>query len=350
MTRFAWLQARTQTLVVTGLLAALAVAAAITGVHLSHLYNSLVANCSGGCDLATDQYLNHQRFLQQALDLVARVVPALIGIFWGTPLISREFETGTHRLVWTQGVTRARWVLTKLCLVGLIATAVSGLLTLTITWWFRDIDKVSSNQYGLFDRRDIAPIGYAVFAYAVGVLVGAVLKRTVPAMATTLGIFVFVRVAVALWVRPHLLSPLHRTVSLLDAYRFGFAARNGSGPLLDAQGSGPPNSWTLSSHLVNANGQVASAAERIAFVQQNCPAIAQTPMPSGPTAGKVVERADPSTFEACRQQAAQAFHVVVTYEPAGRYWTFQWLETGIFLGLAVAAVAGSYFWVTRRSA
>jgi hypothetical protein len=32
-------------------------------------------------------------------------VPLLFGLFWGAPLLAREFEDGTHNLAWTQGVT-----------------------------------------------------------------------------------------------------------------------------------------------------------------------------------------------------------------------------------------------------
>jgi len=38
---------------------------------------------------------------------------------------------------------------------------------------------------------------------------------------------------------------------------------------------------------------------------------------------------------------------VVTYQPASRYWTFQWLDVGIFL--ALAALGGCYWWITRRA-
>jgi len=41
------------------------------------------------------------------LDFLVLAVPLLIGMFWGAPLISREFEAGTFRLAWTQGVTRS---------------------------------------------------------------------------------------------------------------------------------------------------------------------------------------------------------------------------------------------------
>ena len=34
----------------------------------------------------------------------------MIGAFWGAPMVARELETGTHRLVWNQSVTRTRWL------------------------------------------------------------------------------------------------------------------------------------------------------------------------------------------------------------------------------------------------
>jgi hypothetical protein len=140
MTRFVWLQARTQTLITAAALAALAVAAAITGIQLSHLYSSLVVHCQSGCDLATSQFLSHDIFMDRALDLLAQIAPALIGVFWGAPLLTRELETGTYRLAWTQSVSRSRWLVTKLAVVGLAAVTLAGLLTLTITWWYRALD------------------------------------------------------------------------------------------------------------------------------------------------------------------------------------------------------------------
>jgi hypothetical protein len=342
VTRFAWLQARTPVLVVVAALAALAVASAVTGVHLAHLRNSLVTHCQTGCDLATAQFLSHQQFLQRALDPLAQVVPALFGIFWGAPLLAREFETGTYRLAWTQSVTRTRWLVTKLAVLGLSTIVLAGLLTLTITWWYRSLDVLDTNQYAVFDRRNIVPIGYAAFAFVSGVLFGAVIRRTLPAMAATLGVFVFTRIAITQWVRPHLLSPMHTTLSLLDANRLGFEASNGSSVRLVVGGGAPPNGWGLSSKLVNASGHVESAADRAAFVHQYCPAVARL-------TGGSAQPPDPTAFRACQTQAAHLFHLVVTYQPASRYWTFQWLETGIYLVLALAAALATYWSVTRRT-
>jgi hypothetical protein len=347
MTRFAWLQARTQSLTAAGLLAGLAVAAAVTGVHLSHLYEALVAHCQSNCEFATSQFLVHDRFLQQALDLVARIAPALLGIFWGAPLLAREFETGTYRLAWTQSVTRSRWVVTKLALIAFATVAIAGLLTLTITWWYRAVDAAGTNQYAVFDRRDIAPIGYAAFAFALGSLAGVIIRRTVPAMATTLGVFVFARVATSIWLRPHLLSPVRESVALLSGDQFGFTVRNASTVQMVAHGSGPLNSWTLSSHFVTNSGHVPSSAELTAFMHQYCPTVGLPPPP--PASGRVFGAVNKAAFDACRLQAAHIYHLVVTYQPAGRYWTFQWLETGIFLMLALIAAIACYWWVTRRS-
>ena len=85
------------------------------------------------------------------------VVPALIGMFWGAPLIARELETGTYRLAWTQGVTRKRWLAVKLGLVGLASMAVAGLLSLMVTWWSSPLDRVNADPFTLFDQRGIVP-------------------------------------------------------------------------------------------------------------------------------------------------------------------------------------------------
>ena len=58
---------------------------------------------------------------------VVLVLPALIGLFWGAPLIARELEAGTHRLVWNQSITRTRWLAVKLGLTGLAAMVAAGL-------------------------------------------------------------------------------------------------------------------------------------------------------------------------------------------------------------------------------
>src|SRR5580704_9077099 len=94
----AWRQFRVQAYVAAGLLGALAIAFLITGPHVAHLYDTAVATCGahGDCGTVQSNFLGTDKFLQH-LSVVVVVVPALLGIFWGAPLIARELETGTFR-------------------------------------------------------------------------------------------------------------------------------------------------------------------------------------------------------------------------------------------------------------
>jgi hypothetical protein len=118
---------------------------------------------------------------------------------------------------------------------------------------------------------------------------------------------------------------------------------------LIANGDGPSNSWTLSSHMVTSSGHAASPAQLAAFVHQYCATVAapgpSTGGPPSPQPGGVGADAG----RACLDQAARTFHLLVTYQPVTRYWTFQWLETGMFLALALICAASCFYWVTRRA-
>jgi hypothetical protein len=90
---------------------------AVTGSLLAHAYDTMVGPCKLRRDCAaalsafpSDTYLS----MRNLLDLLVVVTPGLIGMFWGAPLVAREFETGTFRLAWTQGITRTRWLAVKI--------------------------------------------------------------------------------------------------------------------------------------------------------------------------------------------------------------------------------------------
>jgi len=201
MIRLTWLQFRAQAVTAAAALAAVVVVLAVSAPHR-----------------ALDAGASH--WLYMAGIVVLYLTPAIIGIFWGAPLISRELETGTFRLAWTQSISRTRWLAVKLGLTGLASMATAGLLSLMVTWWSSPMDQL--NPLGgyrlsalLFGARDLIPVGYAAFALALGVTTGLLARRAVPAIAITLAIFTAVQVAVPLWVRPHLIPPV-RTVSPLN--------------------------------------------------------------------------------------------------------------------------------------
>ena len=349
MIRFAWRQFRTQAVLAFAALAALAILLAITGARLDHLYDaSGISTCKppSNCDALKSVFLSHDKLLQNLLGPLLLAVPALLGIFWGAPLIARELEAGTYRLAWTQSVTRTRWLAVKVALLGLAGIAVAGLLSLMISWWSSPVDHVNTNRFtrGVFDERGIVPIGYAAFAFALGLTAGTLIRRTVPAMATTLFAFVGARLAMTYWIRPHLMTPAHTSATFASASNLGFEA-NGHSALTFVAGPPPiPNAWVYSDQIVDKAGRTATNLH--AFLLKACPDIG----PPGPAGAGIRGHspANPATFQACITKLSAKFHETVTYQPAGRYWTFQSYETAIFLVLALILTGVSFWWIRRR--
>jgi hypothetical protein len=355
MIQLAWRQFRTQALVAYGLLAVIAVIVVITGVQLVHYYGTYVATCGahGDCGPAQTAFLARDHVVQASLGPILLILPALIGMFWGAPLIARELETGTFRLAWTQSMTRGRWLTVKLVMLGLASVAVTGLLSLAVTWWFSRIDQLSLNRFtpGVFEDRGIVPIGYAAFAFALGVTAGVLIRRTVPAMAATLLPYLGARLAVAFWIRPHLMTPLRVTAPL----------SLGNPGQMNVPGAGAPSpaDWILSSATLNKAGQVIGqngtinlpgGQQGIGFQSGpggiwlgnvgRCPNI-----PAGAAIGPGSNLGRSGALQTCVDKLG--VHQQLIYQPISRYWIFQGCELAIFLG-AAAVLAGFCFWWVRR--
>src|SRR5215470_16108951 len=222
MTWLVWRQFRTQAVVATAALAALGVFLVITGIQLADYYSSSgLSACTGACSDATTSFLNSvaNGVTDTAHNLnngVMYVLPAIVGVFWGAPLIARELEAGTYRLAWNQSVTRRRWLATKLLTIGLATVTVAGLISLMVTWWMSSIDHAGMNLLSpaIFGARGVVPVGYAAFAFMLGVMAGVVIRRTVTAMAATLAIVALAQIAMPLWIRGHLMPPVRETLPL----------------------------------------------------------------------------------------------------------------------------------------
>jgi ABC-2 family transporter protein len=353
MIPFSLRQFRPQTIVAGVGLVIVAVVAISTGPHLVHIYDSAVSACraSGGASpLCNNPVGNADSKLQVALAAVVLIVPVLIGMFWGAPLIARELEAGTVRLAWTQSVTRKRWLLTKLGIVAAASALVAGLLSLMFFWWVSPIDDVNQNRFSpfAFSLHGIVPIGYAIFAFAVGVTTGVLFRRTLPAMATTLVVFIFCRIAVTDWIRPHLMSPKSLNFPFSSAPNLGISVGPAGGPAVVAGPPNLPNGWVLSTNVVNNAGQSPSSS----FLQKACPnlpGISNTPVGNGLGRSKaVVPSGVQNLFRQCMAEIGTKYHVAVVYQPASRFWAFQWYETAIFVAAALALFGATYWWVRHR--
>jgi ABC-type transport system involved in multi-copper enzyme maturation permease subunit len=327
-----WRQFRTQAIVTASVLAAIAIGLIVTGLDLRHEYAAAgLPGCSArhDCETVATALINQLRsgsddvviFFDSVFVLYA--VPALIGLFWGAPLLAREFEAGTLRLAWNQSVSRNRWLAVKLGLIGLAAMATAGLLSLLITWWSSPIDRalnyaganaaITFNRLDpiLFGVRGIAPIGYAAFAVALGVTFGVLIRRTVPAMAATLTAFVVAELAWVKWVRPHLISPLVVKTALTSNFSELITGSQVGGPMTLTGDWHSASAWLLSNQTVTPAGHVFT----------------------GPT----TSACEGNNFQACTAWvASKHLSQLVTFQPGSRFWAFQGIETAIFVLLAVA--------------
>jgi hypothetical protein len=221
------------------------------------------------------------------------VLPALAGAFIGGPLVARDVEHGTHRLAWTQGVTRLRWLSSKLVLVFLpllIGAAVVGWLEIVL------IDELGSdpNHWAYFDQQAPITVAATLFALSLGVALGAVLGRSIPAMAVTLLAFVAVRVGLAEIARPSYMAPLTYTTHVMSFPPPGI-----------------PSAWWIDQPTYyDAAGQVLSSG-------------------GGPASSAVA-------------------YAIQHYQPGDRFWAFQSIESAILTALAVVLIGFTIFWVTRR--
>jgi ABC-type transport system involved in multi-copper enzyme maturation permease subunit len=331
MTWFTWRQFRTPAWITVGALAVIAVVLGVSGHNVADLWTSSgAAACHSGCASSISSFLDQvtgnsfdDKVHTFSLGLVY-VVPALIGIFWGAPLIARELETGTHRLAWNQSVTRTRWLATKLAIVGAASAATAGLLSWAVTAWAHHIDHATGTmikpQY--FGARGIVPIGYALFAFVLGVTIGMLIRRTVPAMAATLAIYIAAVVSMPLWIRAHL-APIAHASTPLDLSRVDRLMIKPHGVLEVVSGVTPHGAWVLTNSTVTSAGHTFTGPANPQYCGDNGPDTCLNWI------GTLGLRQD------------------VSYQPASHFWPLQFAETGIFVGAAVL-LAAFCFWWTRR--
>ena len=300
--------------------------------------------CHSACSSLASNFIQDLRGTPYAALFFGCVVlmylaPALMGIFWGAPLIAREFEAGTHRLAWNQSITRARWSAVKLGLIGLAAVGTAGLLSLMITWWAGPIDHAlnlvgGSPSFGgtrispvVFAARGVAPLGYAVFAFALGVTAGVLIRKTLPAMAITLVIFAAVQFLMPNFVRPHLIPPVQATApfnaNAANEIMISSAPGNTSAIMTVVGDFSQPGAWMLSNQTVTPAGKVFT----------------------GPVGTACTGN---STQEQCANWL-DSLHLrqLITYQPASRFWPLQLIETGIYLVIA-AGLGWLCAWQVRR--
>jgi hypothetical protein len=359
-----WRQFRAQAITAAAALAGFAIVLAATASHLSSSYDSSgLTTCHGtACAGLASTFLSNlasgganflvpgsaDAILYFLAILVILTAPAIIGTFWGAPLIARELEAGTFRLTWNQSITRTRWLTVKLALTGAAAMAVAEAFSLIQAWWAAPIGKAvglgggssifSETRFGVFvfPTHGITPLGYAAFGFALGVTAGLLIRRAIPAMAVTLAIFAAVQLITPLWIRPHLFPTSQTTTTIAAAGANVTLRANPKLAVIASAVPGQPGAWIISSEGVNAAGHP------VRTIPAACERVVSDTLGShrGTTQG-------PDTAPLNNCVASHGIRVAESYQPASHYWPLQWSETGTFLALALA-LAGYCFWRLNR--
>lgn len=273
------------------------------------------------CSTVTQQFLGRHTGYRFLIPLFL-VVPAVIGAFWGAPLFGREFESGTHRLAWTQSVTRRRWLGISLVTIAAAVLVITTLLTWLVSWWSAPLVSANHDRMtpGIFDLRGVVPIGYTAYALSVAVAAGLLLRRTVPAMAATLGLFVGVRLLVTLILRPRFATPVTKSAPFggVDTQKFGA-------------------DWVLSSQTADQDGHVLGYGDSIDLSGAR------------PLCGRFLAQGESFSEGMAACIRALDLRTIASVHPADRYWAFQFIELGIYVGLAAVTIGLTFWWFQKHA-
>jgi len=228
--------------------------------------------------------------------------------------------------VWNQSVTRTRWLATKLLTIGLASMATAGLLSIAVSVWANRFDQAAMNRItpAFFIARGVVPVAYAAFAFMLGVTAGLIIRRTVPAMAVTLAVYIGAAASMPLWVRAHLLPINHVTARLDTSAIYGLMIEQ-EGHMTVIGDVHVPGAWILSHQTITPAGAV--------FTGPADPRYCGPDSPMQDCTGWL------DTLN-LRQD--------ITYHPADHFWPLQWIEGGIFFAAALVLAGVCFWWVNRR--
>jgi hypothetical protein len=340
--RMAWVTWRQQRVALTGValfLGALAAYVWLNGLQLHHAFATMTA-CQAARPLACGNLFTSFRvgaFLGNGIPVQA--VPALIGAFAGAPVLARELETGTFRYAWTQGFGRSRWTLGKLVPLAVVLAAAAGALSVLLDWYYQPLFvartpalfpvQLSPLASGLFDLRGVAFAAWMLAGFAMSALAGMLIRRVVPAMAATLAAYSALAVGTGLYLREHYLQPVV-TRNLFSFYLT------------------PPRSDFVVRQWWTKDGVTASQSTMNRVI--NSLFDEMMPVVHSSREGAVAAQKGPTNLHVFHYLTQHGYTYWASYQPASRFWSFQWIEAGWLIALSVLLIAATVWLVRRRAA
>jgi len=324
--RMAWVTWRQHRVALVGLAVLLGSAAVylwLQGRQIHHAYGTAVgchAATSGACVNAINYFTSTYNLTARKIPaLLIQTVPALIGAFLGPPVLARELENGTFRYAWTQGFGRWRWTLAKLVFLAFLAATAAELFSLLWSWYYQPfIADGQTNPLAafIFNLRGVTFAFWTLVAFAIGGFAGLLIHRVVPALVATLATYAGLALVVGVFLRQHYLTPLiARQQNLLasSAWVTGNWATKGGRTVFSFTGAPTNNMLGLF-----------------------CPSGVTVKPSSGLVGG----------FAQCLSQ--HGYTLWASYQPASRFWPFQWIESGWLLALSALLIAATVWLVRRR--
>jgi hypothetical protein len=261
--------------------------------------------------------------LAEYLAAAVRYAPLLIGLFIGVPFLAREHEQRTLLLAWSQDASPMRWLWTKLALLGAFVAVVTGAFSIASIHVADTYSTVTGNgmfREQIFLMTGMLPLVSGVCWLVVGVALGAILKRTLPAMFGTIVGFVAATVGVT-WRYPTLMEPISFYQRLDEPPLAHFSDADElviKGNILIGDSS--------VSNVFDAPGHEVTFAD----LQRMCPDV---------------KLDNPSVTDHCISDHHLLSHVV--YQPGSRIDDFHRIIAGGYLGLAAVALVAVWLIVRR---
>lgn len=313
-----WRLQRVETVIVVIILALIAALLIPTGIEMASRYDhDGLSACVGAsntppCEQAISAFTGRFDAIVSLTNWL-NLIPGVIGISLAAPLLL-ELENGTYRLAWTQGITRRRWLTVKLGMAALAAVLAALAMTGLVMWWRVPLDHLHGRmETNVFDTEGIVGVGYALFALALSLAIGALWRRTVPALIVGFAGYAAARIFVQAWLRQRYETP----------HTITWPARAGfTNPKLD-------KAWVLDLRPTDRLGHpIAPPLNPL----HACERVAK----------KGIQIVDPSCLPADLYNHA-------VYQPASRFWLFQGIETAMFGGVAVVLILFAAWWIHERA-
>ncbi len=340
--RLAWATWRQHRATLIGLglfLAAVAAAVMVAGLRIHQLNDvALRAGCpvnavtTAPCRAPLRPFsFGWIRSYQGYLQLLLPLVPVVIGMFAGAPLLAREYADGTSHFAWVQGAGRTRQVLTKILLIGLAVLVAAAIIGWLVQWSAGPVVARSLDfdrwHPALFNSSPLTLAALAGLFFAVGLLAGVVIRRPVPAMAVTAAAAITFLIASYNRLHYWLLGlGLRQTADPALGQRASVGISTGHGSLVNLHEAarprvpGPIGSWLDQGWYTGPDGRQLSqaAAGRLQY-----------------HAGLMARRHD---------------NFWVSYQPRGRYLLFQSAQGGAELLVAILLGVLAVWLIRRRRA